>query len=293
MNVYELPPRTVTHKPSLANNLRTLVLNQRWGPRHSASNREQMAMVLKEPPHISGDQLGRQAEEKMDFREAVLSFDQPPLTKIDRLLERELAGRPISFQETDYTPALAASPFHIAHSYPSLWIVTQLGVSKNDHFLENIKLEKGSALRLFDIDLSLRTFGYTSPTLFCTIDHFICDELGFMIAKADTHIFSKASKYHILTPPPSFTIAIPKQFVRPADRTYKSNQATFGQHFYQKPSGRRVFQLPPRDWEGNPDWEVPGKKDIERWYRREQREMAKHWEAHGKDMANKEDWTFI
>jgi len=158
MNVYELPPRTVTHKPG----------------------------------------------------EAALSFKQLPLTKIDCLLERELAGRPISFQEIDCTPALAASPFHIVHSYPSLWIVTQLGVSKNDHVLENIKLEKGPALRLFDIDLSLHTFGYTSPTLFCTINHFICNELGFMIAKADTHLFSKASNYHILTPPPSFTIAIPK-----------------------------------------------------------------------------------
>jgi hypothetical protein len=50
-----------------------------------------MAMVLKEPTHISGDRLGRQAEEKMDFREAVLSFNQPPLTKIDCLLERERA----------------------------------------------------------------------------------------------------------------------------------------------------------------------------------------------------------
>ena len=237
MNIYELPPHTVTHKPTLTNNLCNLVLNQCWGPCHSASNREKMAMVLKEPPRISGDQLGRQAEEKMDFREAVLSFDQPPLTKIDHFLERELAGQPILFQEINYTPALAASPFHISHSYPLLWIVTQLGVSKNDHFLENIKLEKGSALRLFDIDLSLRTFGYTSPTLFCTINHFICDELGFMIAKANTHIFSKTSKYHILMPPPSFTIAIPKQFVCPVDRTYKSNQATFGQHFYQKPSG--------------------------------------------------------
>src|SRR5882762_4096356 len=120
-----------------------------------------------------------------DPREAVLSFEQPPLTRIDHLLEIELAGRPISFQETDYTPALAASPFHILHSYLSLWIVTQLGVSKNDHFLENIKLEKGSALWLFDINLSLRMFGHTSPTLFWTIDHFICDELGFMIAKAN------------------------------------------------------------------------------------------------------------
>jgi hypothetical protein len=49
MNVYELPPRTVTYKPTLTNNLHNLILNQRWGPRHSASNREQMAMVLKEP----------------------------------------------------------------------------------------------------------------------------------------------------------------------------------------------------------------------------------------------------
>src|SRR5882762_298540 len=106
MNIYKLPPHTVTHKP----------------------------------------------------REAVLGLEHPPLTKIDCLLERELVGRPMSFQEIDYTPALAASPFHISHSYPSLWIVTQLGVSKNDHFLENIKLEKGSALWLFDIDLSLRTY---------------------------------------------------------------------------------------------------------------------------------------
>jgi hypothetical protein len=252
-----------------------------------------MAVVLKEPPRISGDRFGTEVEERMDFREAVLSFEQPPLTKMDRLLERELAGRPISFQESDYTPALAASPFHISHPYPSLWIVTQLGVSKSDHFLENIKLERGSPLRLFDIDLSLRTFGYPSPTLFCTIDHFICDALGFMIAKADTHIFSRTSKYHPQTPPPSFTIAIPKRFVHPADRTYDGNCATFGQHFCQKPSGRRVFQLPPRDWEGNPDWEVPGKKDIEGWYRKEQREMAKRWKAHGKDMATKEEWSFI
>jgi hypothetical protein len=122
----------------------------------------------------------------MDFREVVLSFEQPPLTKIDCLLERELARQPISFQEIDYTPTLAASPFHILHSYPSLWIVTQLGVSKNDQFLENIKLEKGSPLRLFDIDLSLCTFRYTSPTLYCTINHFICDELSFMITKTDT-----------------------------------------------------------------------------------------------------------
>jgi hypothetical protein len=83
-----------------------------------------MAMVFKESPHISGDQLGKQAEERMDLREAVLSFEHPPLTKIDHLLERELAGRLISFQEINYTPALAASPFHISHSYPSLWIVT-------------------------------------------------------------------------------------------------------------------------------------------------------------------------
>jgi hypothetical protein len=62
-------------------------------------------------------------------------------------------------------------------------MVTQLSVSKNDHFLKNIKLEKGSPLQLFDIDLSLCTFGYTSPTLFCTINHFISDELSFMIAK--------------------------------------------------------------------------------------------------------------
>jgi len=168
----------------------------------------------------------------MNQERQLLGLKQPPLTKIDHLLEGELAGRPISFQEIDlYSCSSSLTISHLAF----------LSFTMDSHFSlvflrmitswKNIKLEKGSALRLFDIDLSLHTFGHISPTLFCTIDHFICDELGFMIAKADTHIFSKASNYHILTPLPPFTIAIPKQFIHPAYRTYESNSATSGQHF--------------------------------------------------------------
>jgi hypothetical protein len=37
-----------------------------------------------------------------------------------------------------------------------MWILTQLGVSKNYYFLEDIKLERGSSIHLFDLDLSLQ-----------------------------------------------------------------------------------------------------------------------------------------
>jgi len=43
-----------------------------------------------------------------------------------------------------------------------MWILTQLGVSKNDYFLEDIKLERGSPIRLFDLDLSLWREAHTS-----------------------------------------------------------------------------------------------------------------------------------
>jgi len=83
-------------------------------------------------------------KERMDFRGAILSFDQPPLTKTAIILDKELVGQPITLQESNYTPAIPASPSHISHPYPSMWILTQLGAYKNDYFLEDIKLERGS-----------------------------------------------------------------------------------------------------------------------------------------------------
>ena len=133
---------------------------------------------------------------------------------------------------------VTASPFYISHSNSALWIICRLGVSKDDSFFENIRLEKGSPLRLFDLDLACRTFGFDAPTLFCTIECFLRDELGFMIAKADTHLYSRTSKL-VAQIPPSFLIAIPKHLVHPGDRTYTSNEATFGQHFHQKDLSRQ------------------------------------------------------
>jgi len=154
----------------------------------------------------------KEVEEEMDFADALMSFNQPQLTKTDLLLEKELLGRPISLRESDYTLTIAASPFYITHSNSSLWIICRLGVSKDDSFFENIRLEKGSPLCLFDVDLAHCTFGYDAPTLFCTIKYFLCNELGFMIAKADMHLYTRTSKYAAQIPP-SFFIAIPKCLV--------------------------------------------------------------------------------
>ena len=171
-----------------------------------------------------------------------------------------------------------------------MWIIRGLDVSKDDNFFENIRLENGSPLRLFDLDLAHRTFGFHAPTLFCTINYFLCDEPGFMIAKADTHLYTRTSK-HIMQIPPSFIITIPKKLVHPGDHTYISDEPTIG-HFYQNSSGKCMFQRPLRVWKGNPDWEVPDKRNIEKWFKKGQREMGMHWKNHWKGTGDEERWSF-
>jgi hypothetical protein len=283
--------RAISRKVSFAENLRNLALTQRWGSRSEEAIQEHISATLTGPPRISADYLVEEGEGEMDFADALISFEQPPLTKTDLLLERELSGRPISLRERDYIPAIAASPFYINHRYSSLWIIHELGISKDDNFFENVRLEKGSPLRLFDLDLACRTFGFDAPTLFCTIDYFLRDELGFMIAKADTHLYTRTSKYAAQIPP-SFFIAIPKRLVHPGDRTYTSDKVTFGQHFHQKDSGKRVFRLPPREWERNPGWGISDMKGIERWFQQGQKEMSRRWEKHWKTMHEGDEWSF-
>jgi len=161
MSIYLVPPCTPSHKLSFAHNLHHSALNQCWVPHQDSTALQHEAAVLKEPPCISGDCFGKVAEERMDFRGAILSFDQPPLTKTDIILDKELV-QPITLQESNYTPAIPASPSHISHPYPSMWILTQLGAYKNDYFLEDIKLERGSPICLFDLDLSLWRAAHTS-----------------------------------------------------------------------------------------------------------------------------------
>jgi hypothetical protein len=96
MSIYLVPPCTPSHKLSFAHNLHHFALNQCWVPHQDSTALEHEAAVLKEPPHISGDCFGKVAEERMDFRGAILSFDQPPLTKTDIILDKELVGQPIS-----------------------------------------------------------------------------------------------------------------------------------------------------------------------------------------------------
>jgi hypothetical protein len=244
--------------------------------------------ALTGPPRISSDYLVKEAEEEMDVADALTSFNQPPFTKTDFLLEKELLGRPILLCESNYTPAVAASPFYISHYNSALWIIHRLGVSKDDLFFENIRLEKGSPLHLFNLDLARHTFGFDAPTLFCTIECFLRDELGFMIAKADMHLYSRTLKV-VAQIPPFFLIAIPKCLVHPSDCTYTSNEATFGQHFYQKGSGKRVCQLPPRAWEGDLGLEVFDKQDIKRWYQQEQKGLSRQWRRYWKNMSSEDE----
>jgi hypothetical protein len=152
--------RTISRKISFAENLRNLALLLHGESRSDEAVQEHISAAVVGPPHISSDYLVKEVEDEMDFADTLTSFNQPLFTRTDLLLEKELLGQPISLCESDYTPAIAASPFYITHSNSSLWVVCGLGVSKDNSFFKNIRLEKGSPLHLFDLDLACHTFGY-------------------------------------------------------------------------------------------------------------------------------------
>ena len=98
--------RAISRKISFAENLCNLALIQPGESRSDEAVQEHISAALIGPPRISSDYLVKEAEEEMDFADALTSFNQPPLTKTDLLLEKELLGRPISLRESDYTPLL-------------------------------------------------------------------------------------------------------------------------------------------------------------------------------------------
>jgi hypothetical protein len=111
--------RAISRKISFTENLRNLAL-LRHGESHSdEAVQEHISAAVVGPPCISSDYLVKEAEDEMHFADALTSFNQPPFTRTD-LLEKELLGRPISLRESDYTPAIAASPFYVTHSNSSL-----------------------------------------------------------------------------------------------------------------------------------------------------------------------------
>jgi hypothetical protein len=131
-----------------------------------------------------------------------------PHTQIDHLLHMVLLGHSLSFLERDYTPAIAASPLFSTHTLSSLWVIHQLGVSKDDHTFEHTKLCKGSLIRLVNINLACHSLGFNTLCVFGTIESYDHSEPGYVIAHLGTHLFLTTSKPSTQIAP-SFTIAIP------------------------------------------------------------------------------------
>jgi hypothetical protein len=98
--------RTISCKTSFVENLRNLALIQPGELHSDKAVQEHISAALIGPSRISSDYLVKEAEEEMDFTDALTSFNQPPLTKTDLLLKKELLERPISLHESNYTPLL-------------------------------------------------------------------------------------------------------------------------------------------------------------------------------------------
>jgi hypothetical protein len=236
-----------------------------------------------------GEEVG---EGDLDFWDALFRPESPPLTQVDHLLHIELLGRPISLHEDDYIPAVGSSPFLIQHLHPTLWIIHQLGKSRDGVVSHHAKLGRGSPICLVDIELARRSMGYHSQVIFFTITHFIRSEPGFMIAQADIHLYTQTAK-PAAHPAPPFLVAIPKGLIRTSEVTQDNCYATFGQRLRREESGKKVIDVPLREWEANPGWRYPRKKELVRsWFLMEQAEMAKKWEEYWQDADDKEEWSF-
>jgi len=68
----------ISHKISFAENLHNLALIWPGESRSDEAVQEHISAVLIGPPHISSDYLVKEAEEEMDFADALTSFNQPP-----------------------------------------------------------------------------------------------------------------------------------------------------------------------------------------------------------------------
>ncbi len=286
------PPRVITRKTSFSAALRNLALNHHWKPRTDEAVADHVAINSSSPLRPSAEFYGKEEEEGLDFWDALLNMEMPPHTPIDHLLHMELLGRPLSFLERDYTPAVAASPLFSTHSLSSLWVIHRLGVSKDDHTFEHTKLRKGSPIRLVDIDLARRSFGFNTLCVFGTIKSYDHCEPGYVIAHLDTHLFSTTSKPAAQIAP-SFTIAIPLRYIGDHEEVGDTRSATIGQRCLQGRTGSATVKRPLREWERNSGWIHPSKRKIEQWYREEQARMSKGWEAQGKDLKTTSEWTFV
>ena len=83
---------TISRKISFAENLHNLALIQPGKSRSDGVVQEHIAAASIGPPCISSDYLVKEVEEEMDFADVLTSFNQPTLTKMDLLLEKELLG---------------------------------------------------------------------------------------------------------------------------------------------------------------------------------------------------------
>src|SRR6266481_274217 len=158
------PPRVITRKTSFSAALRNLALNHHWKPCTDEAVADHVAINSSSPLRPSAEFYGKEEEEGLDFWDALLNVEVPPHTQIDHLLHMELLGRPLSFLECNYMPAIAASPLFSTHSLSPLWLSTDLECPKMI-----ILLNIPSSARDPPFDLSTST----SPTIALVSIHYV------------------------------------------------------------------------------------------------------------------------
>ena len=284
--------RSVSRKASFAEIVRNFTTGRLRGPSLRNDRTNESPLNPAEPELLSTQAGLDDGEGDLEFWDTLLRPDSPPLTQLDHLLHMELLGRPISFREDDYIPAIGSSPFFIQHLHPMLWIIHQLGKSRDGVVSHHAKLGRGSPIHLVDIELARQSLGFHTQTIFFTIDHFVRSEPGFMIAQADIHLYSQTAK-PAARPAPPFLVTIPRALIRTSEVTKPNRHATFRQHLRRDVSGKKLIDAPLREWEINIEWKYLKEEEVRNWLMFEQAQVVKKWEDHWQGVDNKEEWSFV
>ena len=206
----------------------------------------------------------------------------PPTKSVfDYLLERqenpEIRGR----YEFDYIAVTAYSPFHRGEGqHTPAWIITRMGIDGEGKMSEEARIKPGTAVRIFDQELSEKNYGFERVWIFGVIGRPHSREPGY-------HLFWLTPHLMTITEDPipvrisAALIAIPNHLLPEEYHLDQLHECSLGQRMLH---GTPCIQPPLRPWDRDRVWKHPMMNKVEQWHLGLMPNLEKEWsQFHDKD----------
>ena len=150
-------------------------------------------------------------------------------------------------------------PLHMGSKQTTpAWIVTHLGIIREDIPSDQTKLRPGSLIRLHDIELSHQNCGFEKPWLFGTLGPMKWCEPNYHLFELQLHLFTITNTPYIV-PCPHAYIAVPDHLIFKRGFLRCVYSPTLGQELVE---GCSEVQPPLRPWQVDQRWRHPEYRRI-------------------------------